>query len=170
MVSISDPTDDTASAVAKPRLSRRDFTQLVVFMIAVQDIILAVAGSSALSLLLLTVMEAGCYVLIFKYGNTDINAGIVLAIGLSHLIIASFIKILLLQSLDANLIVPATTEIVTLVYFICLVLAFLVARKLPITRTKLHTDPNIRTLEWLIIMSSILMVLPLLSKIGRAHV
>src|SRR3984957_2496562 len=103
MVSISDPTDDTAPTVAKPRLSRRDFTQLVIFMIAAQDIILAVAGSSALSLLLLTVMEASCYVLIYKYGGTDINAGIVLAIGLAQLIIASFIKILLLQSLDANL-------------------------------------------------------------------
>jgi hypothetical protein len=163
MVSIGDPTDDIAVAT-RPRLSRRDFTQLVIFMIAVQDVILAVAGSSALSLLLLTVMEASCYVLIFKYGSTDINAGIVLAIGLAQLIIASIIKILLLQSLDANLIVPTTTEIVTLVYFICLLLAFVVARKLPITRIKQHADPNVRTLEWLIIMSSILMVLPLFSN------
>jgi len=164
MVSLGDPADDIVPPAARPRLSRHDFTQLVIFMIAVQDIVLAVSGSSALSLLLLTVMEAGCYILIYKYGSTDINAGIVLAIGLSHLIIASFIKIALLQSLDANLLVPATTEFVTLVYFVCLVLAFLVARKLPITRIKLHAEPTMRTLEWLIIMSSILMLLPLFSN------
>jgi hypothetical protein len=164
VVSISDPTDDATPPAARPRLSRRDFTQIVILMIAVQNIVLAVAGSSALSLLLLTAMEGGCYVVIYKYGGTDINAGIVLAIGLSHLIIAAFIKIALLQSLDANLIVPTTTELVSLVYFICLVLAFLAARRLPITRVRIHLDPNVRTLEWLIIMSSVLMVLPLFSN------
>jgi hypothetical protein len=164
VVSLSEPVDGVTSPAARSRLSRHDFTQLVVFLIALQNIVLAVAGSSALSLLLLTAMEGGSYVLIYKYGGSDINAGIVLAIGLSQLIIASFIKIALLQSLDDNLIVPETTELVTLVYFVCLVLAFLVARKLPITRAKLHADPNLRTLEWLIIMSSVLMVLPLFSN------
>src|SRR5580658_9614981 len=137
VTTIGDPIDDVPPPAAGLRLSRRDLTQLVIFMIAVQNIILAVAGSSVLSLLLLTAMEAGCYALIYKYGSSDINAGIVLAIGLSHLIIAAFIKIALLQSLDANLIVPATTELVTLVYFACLMLAFLVSRKLPVARTRI---------------------------------
>jgi hypothetical protein len=164
VVTVGDPIGDLSPPAAGPRLSRRDLTQLVIFMIAAQNIILAVAGSSVLSLLLLTAMEGGCYAVIYKYGSSDINAGIVLAIGLSHLIIASFIKIALLQSLDANLIVPATTELVTLVYFACLVLAFLVSRKLPVARTRVYADPNLRTLEWLIIMSSILMLLPLFSN------
>src|SRR6185437_993455 len=84
------------------RLSRRDFTQIVVFIIAVQILILGVAGSSILSLTLLVAMEGGCYALVYKFGNSDINAGIILAIGLVHLIIASFIKVALLQSLDDN--------------------------------------------------------------------
>src|SRR5215469_13400389 len=138
MVSVSPGDDIELPAARRPRLSRRDFTQLVTFSIAVQLIVLAVAGSSPLSLLLLGVMEGGCYVLIYKYGGADINGGIVLAIGLAHLIIASFIKIALLQSLDDNLIVPATTEIITLVYFICLVMAFLVARKLPILQSRIE--------------------------------
>ena len=113
----------------------------------------------------LAAMEGGCYALIYKFGGSDINAGIVLAIGLAQLIIASFIKIALLQSLDANLIVPTTTELVTLVYFICLVLAFLVSRRLPVVRLRAHSDPNQRTLEWLIIMSSVLMRMVLLVEL-----
>jgi len=163
MVSVS-PDEIDLSVPSRPRLSRRDFTQLVIFIIAVQLVILAVAGSSMLSLFLLAALEGGCYAVIYKYGSTDINAGIVLAIGLAHLIIASFIKIALLQSLDENLIVPTTTEFVTLVYFVCLALAFLVARKLPVSRRRNHGDPNLRTLEWLIIMSSVLMILPLFSN------
>src|SRR5579859_5353925 len=164
MVSVSPDEEIDLPVPSRPRLSRRDFTQLVVLIVAVQLIILTVAGSSVLSLFLLAALEGGCYVLIYKYGGTDINAGIVLAIGLAHLIIASFIKIALLQSLDENLIVPATTEWVTLVYFTCLMLAFLVARKLPVSRARSHGDPNLRTLEWLIIMSSVLMILPLFSN------
>src|ERR1700761_1648039 len=146
------------------RLSRRDLTQIAVFVIVVQMLILGVAGSSLLSLGLLAAMEGCCYALVYKFGGSDINAGIVLAIGLAHLIIASFIKIALLQSLDANLIVPTTTELVTLVYFICLVLAFLVSRRLPVIRLRAYSDPNQRTLGWLIIMSSVLMSLPLFSN------
>ena len=163
MVSVS-PDEIDLPVPSRPRLSRRDFTQLVTFIVAVQLVILAVAGSSMLSLFLLAALEGGCYAVIYKYGSTDINAGIVLAIGLAHLIIASFIKIALLQSLDENLIVPTTTEFVTLVYFACLALAFLVARKLPVSRRRNHGDPNLRTLEWLIIMSSVLMILPLFSN------
>src|SRR5438445_278917 len=95
MVSVS-PDEIDLSVPSRPRLSRRDFTQLVIFIIAVQLVILAVAGSSMLSLFLLATLEGGCYAVIYKYGSTDINAGIVLAIGLAHLIIASFIKIALL--------------------------------------------------------------------------
>ena len=149
---------------ASRRLSRRDLTQIVVFVIAAQVLILGVAGSSLLSLALLVAMEGGCYAVVYKFGNSDINAGIVLAIGLAHLIIASFIKIALLQSLDDNLIVPATTELVTLVYFVCLVLAFLVARRLPVPQARAQADPSLRTLEWLIIISSVLMILPLFSS------
>jgi hypothetical protein len=162
MVSVSH--DDELGQSAPPRLSRRDVTQIVVFVIVAQVLILGVAGSSLLSLALLVAIEGGCYALVYKFGSTDINAGIVLAIGLAHLIIASFIKVALLQSLDDNLIVPATTELVTLVYFICLVLAFLVARKLPVPRARAQADPSLRTLEWLIIMSSVLMILPLFSN------
>jgi hypothetical protein len=162
MVSVSH--DDELGQSAPPRLSRRDVTQIVVFVIVAQVLILGVAGSSLLSLALLVAIEGGCYALVYKFGSTDINAGIVLAIGLAHLIIASFIKVALLQSLDDNLIVPATTELVTLVYFICLVLAFLVARKLPVPRARAQADPSLRMLEWLIIMSSVLMILPLFSN------
>ena len=154
--------DDGAAPTGRWSLSRHDVTQLIVFIVAVQDVVLAIAGSSTLSLVLLTVIEAICYILMYKFGNSDINAGIVLAIGLSHLIIAAFIKIILLQSLDDNLIVPTLTEIISLLYFVSLMAAFVVARKLPITRLKIHPEPNLRTLEWLIIMSSLLMLLPLL--------
>ncbi len=164
MTSVSPGEEIDLPVPSRPRLSRRDFTQLVTFMIAVQLVILAVAGSSVLSLFLLGGLEGGCYLLIYKYGGVDINAGIVLAIGLAHLIIASFIKIALLQPLDENLIVPTTTESVTLVYFACLMLAFLVARSLPVSRARTYSDPDLRTLEWLIIMSSVLMILPLFSN------
>jgi hypothetical protein len=164
VVSISPEDEIAPPAASGRRLSRRDFTQIVIAVITIQLVILGVAGSSLLSLLLLATMEGGCYIVIYKFGGEDINAGIVLAIGLAHLIIASFIKIALLQSLDDNLIVPATTELVTLVYFACLVLAFLAARRLPVGRGRPFADPNVRTLEWLIIMSSILMILPLFSN------
>ena len=149
---------------APRRLSRRDLTQIAVFVIVAQILILGVTGSSLLSLSLLVAMESGCYALVYKFGGSDINAGIVLAIGLAQLIIASFIKISLLQSLDDNLIVPTTTELVTLVYFVCLILAFFVARRLPVMRFRAQSDPNLRTLEWLIIMSSVLMILPLFAS------
>ncbi len=163
MTSAAEPTEEVVPTATR-RLSRRDFTQIVILVVAIQNIVLAVAGSSPLALTLLTVMEAGCYIIIYKFGGSDINAGIVLAIGLSHLIIASFIKIAMLQSLDDNLIVPTTTELVTLIYFTCLMLAFLLSRKLPITRGKTYPDPSLRTLEWLTVISSILMLLPLFSN------
>jgi hypothetical protein len=164
LVSSIHTMEDIADPVAGPRLTRRDFSQLAIFIVAAQDVILAVAGSSPLSLLLLTVMEAICYRMLTRYVSTDINAGIIVAIGLSHLIIAAFIKIALLQSLDDNLIVPTLTELISLVYFLCLTLAFYVARRLPLTRFKIHFEPNLRTLQWLTIMSTILMMLPLLSN------
>jgi len=156
--------DELALPEAPRRLSHRDLTQIVVFVIVAQLLILGVAGSSLLSLLLLVAMEGGCYALVYKFGTSDINAGIVLAIGLAHLIIASFIKVALLQSLDDNLIVPAATELVTLVYFACLVLAFFAARKLPVPRARAQADPSLRTLELLIVISSVLMILPLFAN------
>lgn len=163
-ISADPATEEIARPIAGLRLTRRDIAQLALLIVVVQDVILAFAGSSLLSLFLLTVIETTCYWMITRYGNSDINAGIIVAIGLSHLIIASFIKIAFLQSLDANLIVPTLTETITLVYFICLTLAFFAARRLPLTGLKAHFDPNQRTLEWLTIISAALALLPLLGS------
>ncbi len=116
-----------------------------------------------MSLFLLIIMETTCYYLIVKYGRLDTNAGIIIAIGSTHLIVASFVKILLLQSLDENLIVPELTEFITLIYFIFATLAFFVARRLPVPRVRPSPEPNAKTLEWLMIISGVLMMLPLAS-------
>ena len=156
--------EEIAPPITGSRLTRRDTFQLFIIAVAAQNVILAFSGSSLLSLFLLTTIEAICYWMLTRYGDTDINAGIIVAVGLSHLIIASFIKIAFLQSLDANLIVPTLTETITLVYFGCLTLAFFAARRLPLTRFKVHFDPNLRTLEWLTVISAVLSLLPLFSN------
>ena len=163
MVSTTDQfADDEIAPKARRSLTKRDLTNLIAFGIFAQDVILLSCGSSLLSLFLLTVMESGCYILMARYGRKDINCAIILAIALAHLIIASFIKIALLQSLDANLIVPELTELVVLLFFLSLVAAFLVARRLPILRIQVYEEPNVETLEWLALFSTVLMILPML--------
>jgi hypothetical protein len=168
--SASLPVDEIPSTQAAPLLTRRDSSNLFIIVVFLQNLILLLAGSGPLSLLLLTTVETICYYLISRHGKTDINATIILTIGLAHIIIASFIKIFLLQSLDDNLIVPDLTEFITLLYFSFLALAFAVARRLPIPRFRIQPEPNLKTLELLIVLSTVLMILPMVSTGSSAEV
>ena len=165
MLSISTTLDQTVAPAAPP-MTRRDTANLFLFGLFLQNALLLIVGSSVLSLFLLTTMESLCYFLLTRYARQDINTGILIAIGATHLIIASFIKILLLQSLDENLIAPTLTESITLVYFLCAVLAFFVARRLPIFFLRARPELNLKTIELLTLFSAFLTLLPLLS--GRS--
>jgi hypothetical protein len=162
VLSISPPLDEPI-AQAAPLMTRRDTNNLFLFGLFLQTAILLIVGSSPFSLFLLATMETICYILLIKYGSEDINCGIVIAVALTHLIIASFIKIFLFQSLDENLIAPFLTQSITLVYFLCITLAFFVARRLPIPRSRPRSEPSLKTLELLILFSVFLMLIPLIN-------
>jgi hypothetical protein len=167
MVSTTDtvPGGDSVSPTGVPA-PHRNATDLIAVGIFAQNVILLVCGSSLLSLFVLTVMESGCYYLMVRYGAEDINCAIIFAVSLAHLIIASFIKIALLQSLDENLIIPGLTEFIVLLFFLSMVAAFFAARRLPILRFEAYQEPNAETLEWLALFSTVLMVLPLVRGSG----
>jgi hypothetical protein len=162
VLSITPPLDELV-VQAVPLMTRRDTNNLFLFGLFLQITILLILGSSPFSLLLLTTMETICYVLLIGYGREDINCGIIIAVGLTHLIIASFIKIILFQSLDDNLVAPFLAQSITLVYFLCITLAFFVARRLPIPRSRASPEPNLKSLELIILISVFLMMIPLLS-------
>jgi hypothetical protein len=167
MVSTANALEDEPSPAGRTRsLTSGDVTRLTIFIILTQDAILLAAGSGPLSLLLLTTMEFGCFHLMRRFGNEDINAAIILSICLTHLIIASFIKIALLQSLDDNLILPTLTEYITLVYFLLLLVAFFAARRLPLLWSRPHPELSLKALEWLIIISTALMLVSMVGQRG----
>ncbi len=163
MLSSASFSVDEAATQTIDVMTRRGTTNLFLSALFIQNIILLSVGSGPLSLLLLTVMEGTCYYLISRYGKIDINATIILSVAATHLVVASFIKIALLQSLDENLIVPELTESIVLTYFAALVGAFFVTRALPLPRTREKPEPNVKTLEYLTIISAVLMMLPLAS-------
>jgi hypothetical protein len=161
-----DATSDTPTPQTRALLTPHDTNNLFVGGLTLQCVVLLIVGSSVFSLLLLATMEVTCYFLFIKYIKTDINSGIIIAIGLTHLIIASFIKILLLQSLDENLATPFLTEFITFIFFITLTFAFFVVRWLPLPRLAPSPEPNLRTLEAMTAISTVMMLIPLVT--GKA--
>ena len=116
MVSSVDPVEsETITPDLQRRFTRQDLARLVIFTIFTENVLLLTFGSSPLSLFLLTVMETGCYLIFSRYITSDINSAIILSVGLFHLIAASFVKIVLFQSLDDNLIIPGLTEFIILI-------------------------------------------------------